>query len=249
MITLVCHALVGVVAATIDLWYASLVDRLIVDLDSVSEAEIETGDLVYGLSGVLEVLAYAITAVAFLVWLYRVRTNAEVLSPDGHRRSRPWVIFGWIVPIICFWFPKQIVDDIWYASARTPRPSKALPNAWWAIWISVTLATQVASRLLLRADDLESMAAAARFDVVSIAFMIIAALLATGVISRITHAQEEHRSAAAAGLPPFGTPPPGALGRTPFGGTPGHTPFGDTTPGTYGGRPPGGTPPGGYPNY
>ncbi|MFG2078489.1 DUF4328 domain-containing protein [Nonomuraea maritima] len=87
---------------------------------------------------------------------------------------------------------------------RTPRSSKALPNAWWAIWISVTLATQVVSRLLLRADDLESMAAAARFDVVSIAFMIIAALLATGVISRITHAQEERRSAAAAGLPPLG---------------------------------------------
>ncbi|WP_435875703.1 DUF4328 domain-containing protein [Nonomuraea jabiensis] len=82
--------------------------------------EIDRGDLVYGLSGILETVVYVVAIVAFLVWLFRVRANAEILSPGGHRRGQPWLIFGWVVPIINFWFPKQIVDDIWSASSRVP---------------------------------------------------------------------------------------------------------------------------------
>jgi hypothetical protein len=48
-------------------------------------------------------------SVAFLVWLFRIRANAEILVPHGHRRAKPWLIFDWFVPIVSFWFPKQIV--------------------------------------------------------------------------------------------------------------------------------------------
>ncbi|WP_435875702.1 hypothetical protein [Nonomuraea jabiensis] len=72
--------------------------------------------------------------------------------------------------------------------------------------------TNAAGRLLFNADELEPLAAAARFDVVSIALMLIAAVLAIGVIRKISEAQEEHRSAAA-GMP-FGSPgmPPVGMG-------------------------------------
>ncbi|MEU0484465.1 DUF4328 domain-containing protein [Streptosporangium sp. NPDC006013] len=227
VVALVCDSLIGIVAAVIDLWYASLVDRMIVDLDSVSEAEIDTADFVYGLSGILEAVVYLVAVVAFLVWLFRVRANAEILSPGGHRRSQPWLIFGWMVPIINFWFPKQIVDDIWYASSRVPSPPRGLFNAWWAAWLIGTWVTNAAVRLLFNSDGLEPLAAAARFDVVSIVLMLIAAVLAIGVIRKITEAQEEHRSAAAAGMPSGGMPP------------------GDMASGAPGGMPPGGMAPGG----
>ncbi|MEV4171022.1 DUF4328 domain-containing protein [Nonomuraea sp. NPDC049709] len=201
-VALVCHSAVGIVAAVIDLWYAGLVDRMIADIDSVPEAEISTGDLVYGLSGVAETVVYVVTVVAFLVWLFRVRANAELLSPGGHRRSAPWLIFGWAVPIIAFWFPKQIVDDIWHASARTGG-SKGLINAWWAAWLVGSTVSNVAGRLLFNAEELDSLAAAARFDVVSIALMLVAAALAIGVVRRITDVQEQQRSfpAPMAGVP------------------------------------------------
>ncbi|WP_176993494.1 DUF4328 domain-containing protein [Nonomuraea jiangxiensis] len=239
VVALVCDSLIGIVAAVIDLWYASLVDRMIVDLDSVSEAEIDTGDLVYGLSGILETVVYLVAVVAFLVWLFRVRANAEILSPGGHRHTPPWLIFGWVVPIVNFWFPKQIVDDIWYASSRTPSPPRGLFNAWWAAWLIGTWVANVAGRLLFNAEELESLAAAARFDVVGIVLMLIAAVLAIGVIRKITEAQEAHRSTAAAGM------------------TPGGMPLGSTASGAPGGMPPGGMPPGGmagapdrgYPGY
>lgn len=219
VVALVCDSLIGIVAAVIDLWYASLVDRMIADVDSVPEAEIDTGDLVYGLSGILETVVYVVAIVAFLVWLFRVRANAEILAPGGHRRGQPWLIFGWVVPIVSFWFPKQIVDDIWSASSRVPSPPRGLFNAWWAAWLIGTWVANVAGRLLFNADELEPLAAAARFDVVGIALMLIAAVLAIGVIRKITEAQEEHRSAA--GMPSAGMPL-GGMAPGASGGYPGH---------------------------
>ncbi|WP_345565679.1 DUF4328 domain-containing protein [Nonomuraea rosea] len=195
VVALICDSAVGVMAAVIDLWYAALVDRMIVDVESVPESEINTADFVYGLSGILETVVYVVAVVAFLAWLHRVRDNAELLSPDGHRRSRAWLFFGWAVPIVNFWFPKQIVDDIWYASTlagRESSPSKGLINGWWAAWLIGSLVSNLGGRLLFGADELDSLSAAARFDVVSIALMLIAALLAIGVIRKISDAQEQH---------------------------------------------------------
>jgi hypothetical protein len=47
--------------------------------------------------------------------------------------------------------------------------------------------------MLFQAEDLESMAAAARFDVVCIALMLVAAGLAATVIYKISNAQEARR--------------------------------------------------------
>ncbi|WP_170223244.1 DUF4328 domain-containing protein [Nonomuraea turkmeniaca] len=193
-----CDSLVGIVVAVIDLWYAALVDRMIAAPDSVSDEEVTAGDLIYGLSGILETVVYVVVIVAFLVWLFRVRANAEILVPDGHRRATPWLIFGWFVPIVSFWFPKQIVDDIWDASARSYSAPKGVFHAWWAAWLSGTLVANVGSRLLFDAEELDEIAAAARFDVVSVSLMLVAAVLAIVVIRKITDAQENLRSAVAA---------------------------------------------------
>ncbi|TDD26798.1 DUF4328 domain-containing protein, partial [Nonomuraea terrae] len=194
VVALVCNCVIGVVVAVIDLWYAGLIDRLLAGTDSVSDAEAGVADLVYGLSGILEFLAYVVCVVAFLVWLFRVRANAEIFSPGGHRRSRPWVFFGWVVPIISFWFPKQVVDDIWYASTRAGHesaPQRGVINAWWAAWLLAAFVANAAGRLLFRAEEPEQLAAASRFDVVSIGLTMIAAVLAVAVVRKITEAQEQ----------------------------------------------------------
>ena len=53
--------------------------------------------------------------VMFVVWFYRARVNAE-----GHgwpqRWSPGWAIAGWLVPVVNFWFPFQIMADIWRAT-------------------------------------------------------------------------------------------------------------------------------------
>ena len=72
--------------------------------------------------------------VVFIVWLWRARDNAELFCSGQHRRGRGWVIGGWFCPVVNFWFPKQIVDDVIAASdpantAAVPRPA-SYPSPW-----------------------------------------------------------------------------------------------------------------------
>ncbi|MFG1947467.1 DUF4328 domain-containing protein [Nonomuraea sp. NPDC048826] len=192
---------VTVGAAVIDLRYADLVDRVVVDAGAVPEAELARSHLVHAFSGVVMVLAYLVAVVAFLAWFYRVRVNAEILAPYGHRRSRPWAIAGWLVPVIAFWFPKQAMDDIWYASQPGGgRRGQVLIDAWWMFWLVGNLVATVVARVLVeafsRGDGLGRVAYAARVDVAGLALMLIAAVLAIGVVLLITNAQEEYRAGA-----------------------------------------------------
>lgn len=71
--------------------------------------------------------------VLFVAWFYRARVSAE-----GHgwpqRRSPGWAIVSWLVPVVNFWVPFQIMADIWRAGL--PEPARAnravLPGIWWA---------------------------------------------------------------------------------------------------------------------
>jgi hypothetical protein len=81
-----------------------------------------------------------------------------MLRVPSNPRSRPgsssatgpmvcgWVVGGWFCPVVNFWFPKQIVDDVIAASdPRTPPlfpdlrriPRHGLVLAWWLTWVVI----------------------------------------------------------------------------------------------------------------
>ncbi|WP_188188826.1 DUF4328 domain-containing protein [Nonomuraea sp. SYSU D8015] len=177
------------------------------DFNSVPEAAMRTGELLVLGSGAARIFIFLVAAAGFLAWLFRVRTNAVSLSLTGHRHGRSWLIAGWVMPISWFWIPKQIVDDIWRASTP-PGSAKGLINAWWAAWLTAWVMAKVTwGRLYLFPIDLEGIAFALRLEVVGIGLMLIAAVLAIGVIRKITAVQETLRSTPPADPVP-GKPPP-----------------------------------------
>jgi hypothetical protein len=199
---LALEALVEGVSAIIGLRMLAMVDRIIADPESVSSAEIDAGDALYSLSGIAETTALVVAGVVFVVWLFRARANAEGLVPWPHRRAKVWLVFGWVVPIVSLWFPKQIVDDIWNASRpnglyptndfRTAARS-GLVQMWWIAWLISSWISNLVGRMLFRADDLETVRAAIVFDLVSIGLMIVATVPAILVVLRITEFQENRR--------------------------------------------------------
>ncbi len=69
-------------------------------------------------------VGFLVAMVMFVVWFYRARVNAE-----GHgwpqRWSPGWAIAGWLVPVVNFWFPFQIMADIcarWPARTGARKP-------------------------------------------------------------------------------------------------------------------------------
>lgn len=196
VLAIIADSLVGIVAAVIDVQRAALIDRLVDDYDAVPVNEVDASDTLYALSGMLELGVYLLAIVAFLIWLFRARANAEALAPVPHRHRKPWLIFGWAVPIIALWYPKQIVDDIWNASQPENldmRRRSGLIWAWWLAWLSASWIANVTARVLFRADDLETMARAARYDVLSIGLFVVTAVLVVPVILKITGFQEARR--------------------------------------------------------
>jgi hypothetical protein len=90
------------------------------------------GAIVLPVLGVVSNFGFIVAMVMFLVWFYRARVNAK-----GHgwpqRLAPGWAIGGWFVPVVNFWFPFQIMVDIWRAGLpEQARTSIAiLPGIWW----------------------------------------------------------------------------------------------------------------------
>jgi uncharacterized Tic20 family protein len=90
------------------------------------------GALVLPVLGVVSNFGFFVAMIMFLVWFYRARINAE-----GHgwpqRLTPGWAIGAWFAPVVNFWFPFQIMVDIWRAGLpEQARANRAiLPGIWW----------------------------------------------------------------------------------------------------------------------
>lgn len=86
-------------------------------------------------------LVQVAAGVVACVWLWRSRRFAVVVDPGApHAREAAWVWLGWVVPVVAWWFPYQVVRDIREATVRDPADRGGL---WWGAWLVTSLASSV----------------------------------------------------------------------------------------------------------
>ncbi|WP_327353901.1 DUF4328 domain-containing protein [Streptomyces sp. NBC_01304] len=154
--------------------------------------EADRADTLYAASGVAQVAALIAAAVVFIVWFHRARVNAEVFAPEYHAKKRGWVIWGWFVPVVNLWFPKQIASDIWNASTiEGSNRSRGLLNAWWTVWIVNLVYGRFATQRYMKAEEAADIKQALMGVVVSDLIDIAAAVLAIVFVARLTRMQHE----------------------------------------------------------
>ncbi|MFB7665377.1 DUF4328 domain-containing protein [Kitasatospora sp. NPDC056138] len=147
-------------------------------------------------TGGLQVLMMAVTAVVFIIWFYRVRVNAEIFDPAGHRRGRGWSIGAWFTPVVFLWFPRQIAGDTWQASAPAdpqgirPLVSQAPVSLWWGAWIASAAVSRISGRLYGRALDADDFRGAAGMMAVEAVLDLTAAVLAILFVRKLTALQQ-----------------------------------------------------------
>lgn len=151
--------------------------------------------------GASMILGFALLAVLITVyvvgslWLLRSYDFAKVVNPEFRmRRSRPWVWLGWWVPIVSFWFPLQIVDDVRRATAKNQTRRPAL-GVWWTAWIVALLATNLSGRLFNSEDVLshDAIIVVTMLDTLSAIALVIACINWISIIRGITRDQEAAR--------------------------------------------------------
>jgi hypothetical protein len=155
---------------------------------------------------VIPSVATLLAAVVFIVWLRRARVVSEQLSTTPHRHGRGWVIGGWLVPIISFWYPKQIVDDIITASTPPGQSSQADSRdlqIWWGTWVATLLLSMLPLDPANEPTTRDLLLAAVSTTVTAV-LTVVCAVYAVRVVQLITNLQTARPAdAPALGLPPL----------------------------------------------
>lgn len=178
-----------------------LVSRII-NGEFVTLEEAESNDDRQALVGGIQLAVFGVTALLFLVWIYRAYKNLRAFNVEGLKYSPGWAVGGWFVPILNWWRPYQVMSEIWRGSSpeavgtndRTWEriPASPLLGFWWALWIIGGFVGSFLLRSIFsEPEDLEQLRTYSVAVVVGDGIEIPAAILAILVVSQITSRQEE----------------------------------------------------------
>ncbi|MGI8334460.1 DUF4328 domain-containing protein [Actinomadura scrupuli] len=199
--------------AALAVWCVVLIAEAItaqLQLDVIASADADRADvrsydnLTLALT-IWEYCATALVATALISWLFRVRANALVIRDDGQRWRKSWLVLGWFVPIVAFWVPKQVVDDIWTASkpAQQDRPGSGkhlLVSAWWLTWMLYCFLGTFAYKDIGTGGDLVSLRDTASVTLFLSFLGLLPALLLALVVWKVSRFQDTQTARITAAL-------------------------------------------------
>lgn len=196
LVALGVWTVIELVSVAVDLRRADLAASAIEDPDGFDAATMaDNDDLVNALS-FIDLGGMLLVAAILIAWLFRTRANAEVISDFPHTYGRPWIVFGWVLPILNLWIPRQVVSDLWTASDPEPKQrflrTPILVFVWWFLWLPYLLGTRLVGKLSGNGPNFEGIRDEALVYVWLAPIGIGAAVLAGLVVWRITRFQEGH---------------------------------------------------------
>ena len=197
----------------------TLISRIRSDPTSVSLADARHADHVFALANGALSLLYLASAVLWIIWFYRARSNINAWYPSGpdgqnsagQRRSTGWAIGAWFCPIVNLWFPYTIAKDILDATERDVRGGTArrpLLGWWWALFV-LLLVLGLAQSGERSGKSLDQLSTYTDTVVVGLVVRIVGLVLAILVVARITAAQSARSERRPTTPPPYGYGAPG----------------------------------------
>jgi hypothetical protein len=198
-------AAIGVVTLALEAWHLSVIAD-VPDGSFYTSRELDDSNVRLGIAYIVQFLLLLGTAVAFIVWLYRVYSNLKPLGAYELRHGKGWAIGGWFVPILALWRPKQIVNDAWRASDpqlgfwahRREWEDAAVPwlfLLWWLLFLVQSGVNRATGSMYDNATTLDAERSAVIVAACGSVLWIVTALLAVLVVDRITARQAERAAA------------------------------------------------------
>ncbi|CAN5430443.1 MAG: DUF4328 domain-containing protein [Pyrinomonadaceae bacterium] len=179
--------------------------------------DVSVSEILIAIFGLLYLLVFILTVVAFLMWLHRAYRNLRALTTAPLEASPGWAVGYWFIPFVNLVRPYQIVKETWSRSdpardtsgtflSSEPMRSTSLLGVWWGFWLPYNILGNISGRLTWRAETVGDYLTATWFDIASSVFGIVAGACAILVVRQINEMQETK----ARRHVPVGPPPPPA---------------------------------------
>jgi hypothetical protein len=157
--------------------------------DQVPDQQLDINDIRVAVVSLLQWFALIGGAITFILWLYRAYQNSDAVAPGTRRYGRGWAIGGWFVPVLAWWRPKQVINDV--ARAGGSDEPSGLLAAWWTMWIIAATGDRMAGRMVMNADTAEAYRDSAIAFVVIDVLYAVTAILAIKVAIALTERLDE----------------------------------------------------------
>ncbi|MFE6776322.1 DUF4328 domain-containing protein [Streptomyces sp. NPDC057702] len=178
--------------------------------DAAEATAIEDAESVTEGLDVLGFLATIPMVVLWVIWFRRTYVNARVLAPGRQRYNSGLAAGSWFIPVVQFWFPKQMANDVW-ASSAPPRPpgyppppgtGRGVLNTWWVLFLVLLVASLVSLSVFGDAETYGEYQDSVVWSCVVDVIGIPCAVFAIALVLRLSAMQERR----APGQPAPGTP-------------------------------------------
>ena len=193
-VLLAVSGLVGAASAVVAFLGHSIIARTVATQDL---AELDSWGAQVVRLGYLQITLLIATALAFLVWEYRLVGNIPSLGGGTPRWSPAWSVIWWFVPVAFFVMPYVVMRDITLRLAWTRSKPTRLVLAWWMAWVLSLITGQVSNAVLSETGSLDT---ALNWLEVSSVTSVIAAALAIRVVRRIQANAEKRTDRVGAGV-------------------------------------------------
>ena len=170
--------------------------------------EISTGDMVYGIGGLILLLGLIVSIILFCIFSYRAVKNIKNFDRERIDTTPGWAVGWYFIPFANLFKPYGVMTDMWIASVHQEKSNWETPGTmpiWWACWILNNIISNFSTRMGIEsggvwneyASDVSLYKTTLNMDIAAAVFGVIAAWLLLGYTKRIASAQDANLKARA----------------------------------------------------
>ena len=179
-------------------WQHTLLVEIQADPENYDE---EIASISDGLQAVLSIAYFSINILAivfFIKWFRRAYYNLHQLKWHNARYTEGWAAGSWFIPIIWWWWPYQIMMDIWRGTQNALRErlgepqSAAIVGWWWAFWLINSIYGNFSSvSTRWNSTEMDELIRGTKIDLIGDVISIPAIILAIMVVRRTNFFERE----------------------------------------------------------
>lgn len=161
----------------------------------VDDATANANDNRQMIIGLIQTVTYLISAIFFLRWFRRAYGNLHRLGINSLKHSETMAVWSWIIPIIVFFRPVQIMTEIWnktqekikeYDASYTIKKGGLIIGLWWTLFIISNFVGRYVMKTTLRAETLEQFIEGSQATLISDLMQIPEALLVILIVYKLS---------------------------------------------------------------